>query len=74
MKAAVLAALLLTGCATFEAGPRRVAENTCSFLFLAAVPVAGPVLAGLCTFGVEEIPEEDDEEPQPRRRPMKRGH
>lgn len=59
----ILLGLLLAGCATLEAGPHRTAENTCNFLFLAA----------LCSFGVEEIAEEEDEHERLRKRPLKGG-
>ena len=59
---ALLVSVLLTGCATFEAGPRRVAENTCSFVFLASIPVAGPIIGPLlCSFGLDEIPEDEED-------------
>lgn len=67
MKYALLLALLLGGCA---ATPRGNAENACHFIFLAAIPLPLGAIGGAaaCSFGLELMPDGDDEAPAPKKR------
>lgn len=63
MRVAIAAALaaLLAGCAST---PRGNAENACHFAFLAGLtPPFGVIAsAALCSFGLELLPDEQEEE------------
>lgn len=65
IRAALLSlALLLPGCATIKGGPQKLAETTCYFGFLTAIPIAGAIAGpAICSFGVNELeePEEEDD-------------
>jgi hypothetical protein len=50
------------GCASISS-PQRLAENTCTFAFLAGIPFAGPLLGPLvCSFGVDGMEEDEEDE------------
>lgn len=57
----VVLALLLGGCAATARGD---AENACNFAFLASLPMPGGVILGaaICTFGLELVPDEEEQE------------